>query len=158
MRTAILFLAPLVAACGGGGGNETAPRAPRAAVQTAELTGLYDGRGTGSDGSRICMVSEGSGLTHFGLVIETPDGSCSGAGQAVRSGDRLRLTMAGDEQCVIEAQVRGTRVTFPSSVAPGCTYYCAPGSTLAGRLFEKTGGAAEDAMRATDLAGSPLCG
>ena len=158
MRQAILFLAPLVAACGGGGGNETAPRAPRAAVQTAELTGLYEGRGIGSEGNRMCMVSEGAGLTNFGLVIETSDGSCSGAGQAVRAGDRLRLTMAGDEQCVIEAQVDGTQVAFASSVAPGCAYYCAPGSTLAGRLFDKTGGAAEDAMRATDLAGGPLCG
>ncbi len=156
MRQAILLLTPLLAACGGGGG-ETGERDSRGAVQTAELTGLYEARGQGGQGDRMCMVSEPSAAAGFGIVIEGPNGSCGGAGEAVLANDRLRLVMTGDEQCVIEARVEGTQVAFPSTVPEGCAYYCAPGATLSGARFEKTGGTAEDAMRALDLAGDPLC-
>jgi hypothetical protein len=158
MRHAILLLIPLLAACGGGGGGggETAERDFRATVQTADLTGLYEARGE-EQRSRICMISKPSGVAAFALVIERPNGSCSGAGDAVRTNELLRLTMTGDEECVIQAQIEETRVTFPSTVPESCAYYCAPGATLAGERFEKTGGTAEDAMRATDLAGDPLC-
>jgi hypothetical protein len=105
------------------------------------------------------MISEGSGAASFGIVTEAPNGgSCGGAGEAVREGNVLRLAMAGDEECAIEAQIEGTQVTLPASLPEGCAYYCGPGATLAGIAFEKTGGTVEDAMRTTDLAGDPLCG
>ena len=159
MKAAVLLLIPLVAACGSGDRNETAARDSREPVQLADLTGLYEARGGGEQSARMCMVSAQSGETSFGIVTETPGGaSCGGAGKAVREGDVLRLTMGGDEACVIEAQIAGTQVTLPSSLAEGCAYYCGPGATLAGTVFEKIGGTAEDAMRALDLAGDPLCG
>lgn len=169
MRFWILLLAPLLAACGGGG-EETPGGGSRAGVQTADgggsppavqtagITGLYEGPGEGERRSRMCVVSEGSGAASFGLVVETPAGSCSGAGNAMRTGDLLRLTMTGDEQCTIEAALDGTSVKFPGSVPDACAYYCATSATLAGVAFEKTGGTAQDARRATDLVGEPLCG
>ncbi len=158
MKQAIALLAPLLAACGGDGGNEASGPAPRAVVQTAQLTGLYEAPGEGAQSSRLCMVSKPNGAASFGLVSETPGGSCSGTGEAVRTGNALRLIMAGDEQCVIEAQIGGTQVTFPSAVPVSCAYYCGPGATISGESFEKTGGTLDDAMSAADLAGDPLCG
>jgi hypothetical protein len=70
----------------------------------------------------------------------------------------LRLTMGGDERCMIPARITAGEVRFPGSLEPGCAYYCAAGASLAGEMLDKTGGTAEDAMRATDLAGDPLCG
>jgi hypothetical protein len=156
MRQAILLLTLLATACGGGG-DETAGGDTRAAVQTTDLTGLYEGAGEGEQRHRMCMISDPSGGAEFGVVVETPTGSCSGAGRAVRSENALRLTMAGGEVCGIEARLEGTRVTFPSTVFERCAYYCAPGATLSGAMFDKTGGTDQDAMRASDLAGDPLC-
>ena len=155
----MLLLIPLLAGCGRGEGDESAERTSGEPVQTADLTGLYEARGEGEQRDRMCMVSEPGGPVSFGIVTDRPGaGSCGGAGEAVRESDLLRLTMGGDEECVIEAQISGTRVTFAENLPDGCAYYCAPGATLAGATFEKTGGTSQDAMRALDLAGDPLCG
>lgn len=165
MRQAIFLLAPLLAACGGGGGNETAQTGrsdsrgdSRPPVQTESLTGLYEARGEGRQGSAICMIAREPGTASFGLVIATAGGSCSGSGEASRTGERLRLTMAGEGECAIDARIEETEVSFPAAVPGGCAYYCGPGASLAGERFEKTGGTNAEAMRATDLAGDPLCG
>jgi len=161
MRFSFFLLLPLVAACGKGDGDGGNPAAPKSAerVQTAELTGLYEtGRDADRDG-RMCMTAGSTGAAAFAIVTETPSGGkCGGAGEAAREGDRLRLTMAGEGECVIDARIAGTLVTFPASVAQGCAYYCGAGASLAGARLEKVGGTAEDAARATDLAGDPLCG
>ena len=161
MKHPILILIPLLAACGGdgeGGGDDIRNRSGAEPVQTAELTGLYEGQVQGEQKARMCMVSDASGTAEFGIVTATAQGAvCSGAGEAVRQGDIIRLTMTGDEECVIDASLAGTRVTLPASVPDGCDYYCGEGATFAGEIFEKTGGTAGDAMRAADLAGDPLC-
>lgn len=156
--TLVPFL--FVAACGTGGeGESEAPDAREAAVQTAELTGLYEGEGEGERRDRMCVIDRGTGIARFGIVTwAAGDANCSGAGEAVREGEALRLTMAGDEECMIEARIENGNVTLPAAIPEGCAYYCGPGATLAGKRFEKTGGTAEDAMRATDLVGDPLCG
>lgn len=159
MKWAILLLIPLLAGCGRSDGDETAGRESREPVQTAVLTGLYEAAGKGEQRAQMCMISDPTGVVSFGIATEEPDGdSCGAAGEAVRQADLLRLTMGGDEECVIEARIAGTQVTLPPSVPEGCAYYCGPGASLAGTVFEKTGGTAEDAMRALDLAGDPLCG
>lgn len=159
MKRAMLLLIPLLAGCGRGDGDETAGRQSREPAQTTDLTGLYEAREGGEQRARMCMVSDPSGTVSFAIAAEAPDGgSCAGAGEAVREGKLLRLTMGGDQQCVIEAQVAGTLVTLPRSLPEGCAYYCGPGASFAGAAFEKTGGTRQDAMRAMDLAGHPLCG
>lgn len=167
MRMAALLLIPLLAACGGGEGTGTAvlngdgdaasPR-PSADVQTEQLTGLYEAASTAGQSAQMCMISDPSGAAAFGIVTRNSNaGNCGGAGQAVRQGNMLRLTMTGDEECLIQAQIDGTRVTFPSALPQSCSYYCGSGASLAGMTFDKTGGTTADAKRATDLAGDPLC-
>ena len=131
---------------------------PRKPVQTADLTGHYEARADGAQRARMCMISDPSGLASFGIITETRDGGgCGGAGKAVREANVLRLTMAGEGDCVIKGTIARTQVRFPQGLAKGCSYYCAPGASLAGAIFEKTGGTAADARRAVDLAGDPLC-
>ena len=162
MRKALILLLSL-AGCAPGGGNASragqaaAPDAPpRPPAQTWTLTGLYEA--PGARPSQVCIVEQGE-RARFGLV--TRQGGlpgCSGAGAAVRRGDALTLTMDGESPCTIVAQVRGPAVTFPAALPRGCAYYCAPGAPLAGLAFTKTGGRSEDALRARDLVGDPLCG
>ena len=143
------------AAAGGAAGN--AATVPLAAVQTANLTGLYEG-GAEARRNQMCVIDRGSGDARFGLVVwGAGENGCSGSGAAVRQGDALRLTMSGDEACTIQARIEGTRVTFPAQLPPGCSYYCGRGAALAGVTLNKTGGTAEDAMRAVDLVGDRLC-
>jgi hypothetical protein len=169
----ILLLALLVTACKGRdaeGSNEVGasgsqggpPAAGRSPVEPDKagddkLAGLYEG-GQGPRRSQICMVDKGSG-TQFGLLVWGDAlRSCSGAGQAVRHGERLSLKMAGDETCTIDARISGGTITLPASVPPACSYYCGEGARMAGASFARTGSSEADALKAKDIAGDALCG
>ncbi|WP_395612732.1 hypothetical protein [Allosphingosinicella sp.] len=163
MRKMLLLLTCLAAACGKGGempSNETGaaaptPAPPAAPVQTATLTGLYESGSTPP--SQLCIIEQGRSA-RFGLVIRRNGRpGCSGAGTATRNGPTLRLAMTGDSPCAIEARIEGGRVTFPSGMPPGCSYYCAPGIVAGGTSFEKTGGTTQDALHARDAVGDRLC-
>ena len=155
MRAVACCLALVAAACGTER-NPNGAEPVRRAVQTANLTGLYQGVGTPP--SQICILDRGIGNARFGLDLRDAGGrSCSGAGAAAREGGALRLTMAGDEPCVIAAAIADGEVAFPESLPAGCAYYCGAGAAMAGARFAKVGGDVEDAMRARDLVGDPLC-
>jgi hypothetical protein len=158
MRPILLFPALLLAGCGEeAGSNNGAAAGAGATVQTATLTGLYES-GPAERRNQMCVIESG-GSARFGLVVWTgADQGCSGTGTAVRSGNVLRLTMAGSEDCSIEARVEGTRLIFPPTQPPGCPYYCSPGARFAGAILDKTGGGEADARRAQDLVGGRLCG
>lgn len=135
-----------------------APQPAKAAVQTANLTGLYEG-GDAPQRNQLCIIDRGPGNAGFGLVVWGEAlHSCSGVGEAARSGEVLRLSMAGDEQCEIEARIVGGKVTLPDTLPEGCAYYCGARARMNGVGFDKVGGTAADAMRAADLVGDPLCG
>jgi len=173
MRRAFAFLPLLLCACGAqdsmsnNGANSTgasgstsgtpaAPTSP-APVQTASLTGLYES-GPAERRNQICVIERPAREARFGIVVwGAGSEGCSGAGTAVRQGNSLRLTMSGDEACTIAARIDGTRVAFSADLPPGCAYYCSRGARLAGAAFDKTGGTAEDALRAQDLVGDRLC-
>jgi hypothetical protein len=176
MRRAFVFLPLLLCGCGardslGNNGSTSMPTAipgttvnaatpaetpASAAPQTANLTGLYE-TGAAPRRSQMCMIERG-GSARFGLVLwGAGNDSCSGDGTAVRQGDVLRLTMAGDSPCTIDARIEGTRVVFPASAPAGCAYYCGQGARLASVTLDKTGGGEPDALRAEDLAGDRLC-
>lgn len=155
----VLIALMLVAGCGAGGeqGDDNGTQAAAQAVGTAGLTGLYEG-GPTTRPSQMCVIDRGSGNAQFGLVVWGANmHSCSGSGSVVRDGDTLRLAMAGDESCTIEARIEGGNVTLPETVPEGCAYYCGARAQLNGVSFAKKGSTAEDAMRATDLVGEPLC-
>jgi hypothetical protein len=143
-------------------GNAAAPAAappaerPPAPAAEARLTGLYEG-GAGERKNQMCIVEKG-GEAQFGLLVWGGNlHSCSGAGRAVRSGDRLTLSMTGDETCAFEATMTGGTITLPATLPAGCAYYCGARASLAGATFARTGTTEADTRKATDIAGDPLC-
>lgn len=162
MKKSLLALA-LLAGCGGGdpdtGNRATAESSPsRTAVRTAGLTGLYQG-GAAARPDQLCIIDKGAGNSRFGLIVWSEGvNSCAGDGQAIREGDRLRLQMQGDEACEIAARIEGDTVVMPAEIPSGCSYYCAAGASLANARLTRAGATAEDAMKAKDFAGDPLCG
>ena len=175
MKKSLIALA-LVAGCGGAGperGNDAAPAASNAAGQSApdsesrgkpetagtsgQLTGLWES-GSGQQKNQLCIVDKATGNAQFGLIVWGGDmHSCSGAGSAVRSGERLTLTMAGDSACSIDATMDNGTIRLPASVPAGCSYYCGARAQLTNATFERTGSTVGDAMKAKDLAGDKLC-
>jgi hypothetical protein len=170
MKKTLLILL-LLAACGRddqSGDNRAAPESGGPAASKSKpdpsspagagtrLAGLYEG-GSGAQKNQMCIVEKG-GESQFGLLVWGGNQhSCSGAGRAVRKGDRLTLTMTGDETCTIEASVDGGSVTLPATLPLGCSYYCGARASFAGARFTKSGSSAADARKATDIAGDPLC-
>ena len=166
MKKSLLILL-LLAGCGRGdsppdnqasaGTSTPAPRtaAPKAAAEE-RLTGLYEG-GAGAQKDQLCIVEKGK-EARFGLIVWGGNlHSCSGAGVAVREGDRLSLRMTGDETCTIDATLKGDTIAFPAALPTGCAYYCGARASLAGARFTRTGATEAEAHKATDIAGDRLC-
>jgi hypothetical protein len=159
-----ILLVIMLAGCRGGGdgganGSAGGGSAAKGDVQTATLTGLYEG-GEGPRRNQLCMIEREGRAASFGFVAwGSGDTSCSGSGPATREGQALRLVLDGDESCTLEARIDGRRVTFPPNVQPECArYYCGGDARLTGLTFDKIGGEEADARRATDLVGDRLCG
>jgi hypothetical protein len=163
LQTALLLLIALAGCRSGeeaaGNGAAAPPAKNGAEVQTATLTGLYEGGGQARP-NQMCMIEREGRSTGFGFVTWGPgDKNCSGSGTATREGNVLRLRLDGDESCVLEARLDGRKVTLPTNIAAACqSYYCGPGAQMSGAAFDKVGGGEPDALRALDLAGEPLCG
>lgn len=148
----------LVAGCGAGGDNGNKAENMAAPVQAAGLTGLYEGGAT-TRPNQMCVIDKGQGEAAFGLVVWGANlHSCSGAGSVAQKGDTLRLTMAGDQSCTLEARIQNGTVTLPTEVPAGCAYYCGAQAKLGGASFARKEATVEGAMRAKDLVGEPLCG
>lgn len=142
---------------GAAAANAAAPAAKGGVVPAAGLTGLYEG-GDVDPRNQLCIIDKGEAGAQFGLVVWGANmHSCSGSGTAVRDGGSLRLSMAGDEACAIEATIEGGTVTFPAGVPDGCAYYCGAQAKLGGVTLQMRGNRAEDALEAKDLVGEPLC-
>ena len=150
----------LVAGCGTqekGAGNQAADSGGKTAAggASAALAGLYEG-GTVPQRDQLCIVERGGNASQFGLIVwGANDHSCMGAGEAVRQGERLLLKMAGDSACEIEARIVDGAVALPANVPEGCAYYCGARAQFAARTLTRTG---DDALKARDLVGDPLCG
>jgi hypothetical protein len=164
MRKSIFALL-LLAGCSGGESDKQGSAQSGAAGQgqTASagpittLAGLYEGGETGRM-HQMCMIDDRQGGTRFGLVVwGANDHSCSGSGNATRTGDILRLAMAGDEACTIDTKISGATVTFPAAIPDGCAYYCGARASLKEARLAQIATGAEAAGRAKDLVGEPLC-
>jgi hypothetical protein len=137
-----------------GGASASAPGTPG---RIGTLMGLYEG-GDVSPKNQLCMVENEGEQPRFGLVVwGSNQNSCSGSGTAERNGERLQLKMTGDESCTIEARISGKTVILPEKVPDGCAYYCGANARLTAARFDQVGTGRDDAVKAEDLVGDPLC-
>ncbi len=170
MKKLLLASVLLVVACSSGGegdsngnvvvgGGNVAGATGGAPADIGGLTGLYEGP-AGTPRNQMCIAGGGEGGSQrFGLIVWGPAlHSCAGSGTVRREGDRLKLAMAGDSECTIEATISGKTVKLPTLVPPGCRYYCGARATLGGAELTQTGTDRTAAMRAKDIVGDPLCG
>ena len=165
----LLLAALLLASCssqednerGGEDGARAASNASQASAgaspgRIGTLAGLYEGGG--SPRNQMCVVEGEGGEERFGLIVwGSNQHSCMGSGTIARSGDRVRLAMAGDSACTIEASISGKTIKFPSPVPEGCSYYCGTRASLGGAELTQASTTKEAAMRAKDIVGEPLC-
>lgn len=129
------------------------PEQPR----IASLIGLYEG-GEGERRNQMCVVEGQGGEQRFGLIVwGSNQHSCMGSGTIKREGNRLRLAMAGDSACTIEAEVAGNSIRLPATVPQGCAYYCGERASLGGAELVQRGTSEQAAMRAKDIVGESLC-
>ena len=144
---------------GGAAPTKTAATQTKAAPgRIATLAGLYEG-GAGNQKHQMCVVEGSGGGQRFGLVVWGANmHSCAGSGTVSRSGDVLKLAMAGDSACTIVAAINGKTVKLPQQVPSGCSYYCGAQAKLGGAELTQVGTGKDDAMKARDLVGEPLCG
>jgi hypothetical protein len=168
MKPLLLAATFLLSACGGGGegdGNKassakaassgSSPTGPIGAGDS--LTGLYEAK-SGGLSSQLCIVQRGGGEARFGMNLWGGNmHSCSGAGTAVRAGQQLTLTMAGDRACTITARIDGNAIRLPDSVPEGCSYYCGKNAKMTGVSLARTGTTETDALKARDVVDEPLC-
>ena len=165
-----LFAAALLlASCSSSGdadqkseGNTAGPSARQGAPQDAPgslatLIGLYEGGGR-EPRHQMCVVQGQGSEQRFGLIVWGGNlHSCSGSGVITREGSRLRLAMAGDSACTIDATISGKTIKLPDTVPEGCAYYCGQRASLRGAELVQSGTTEQAAKRAKDLVGEPLC-
>ena len=139
------------------GGGSARPRAPGAELTT--LTGLYEG-GETNPRNQMCIIDgEGENDARFGMVVWGAGmHSCSGVGTVAQEGNVLKLSMTGDSACKLEARIEGSTISLPASVPEGCAYYCGARAKLGSARLTQNGDTREDALKAKDLVGEPLCG
>lgn len=137
-------------------GSASTPAAQKAGQSSGPLTGLYESGGDVPK-DQMCIVEEGKSA-RFGLVVwGGGQHSCSGTGTVTRDGGKLRLAMAGDEACAIDATLADGTIVLPDSIPQGCAYYCGARASLAGASFARVAGGEAASRKATDLVGEPLC-
>jgi hypothetical protein len=117
---------------------------------SAEQAELQSFSGSGRD--RLCIAKQG-GVQRAGLIVYgAGDSNCSASGTLVKAGSNWQLVPQGEGACRIGLAMSGSELAV-TAVPAACTYYCAPGATLAGKRFARDA----KASKVTDLAGDPLC-
>lgn len=168
MRATLILTLMLLSACGrnqpetaeaGPEGTGSPPRRVfNAEGNLTRLTGLYES-GRRQVRSQLCIIESSGMPARFAMVVRgAGDRSCSGGGMVSRDGEALTFTMAGESDCRLRARVEGREVILSDTAPAGCSYYCTAGTDLGGTRFAMVAASVEDALRARDLAGEPLCG
>ncbi|WP_294123376.1 hypothetical protein [Sphingomonas sp.] len=119
--------------------------------QPAEPT-LTGGTFAGAGRDRLCIAGEAGAPRAGFIAYGEGDVNCSAAGRLQRSGQGWVLVPKGEGDCHIPLEIaeNSARIGQPPAA---CSYYCGPGTKLAGKTFNR----ADAATKAVDLAGDSLC-
>ncbi|MEJ7935108.1 hypothetical protein WG907_12675 [Sphingobium sp. AN558] len=175
MRRTSLAALLLLAACqrdaapSGGVADAGAPsgsgleRAAIAAGVVADVSrvspvGLYQRRHeAGRD--LLCVLPGKNGEFRFGAeAIFGAQERCRGHGSARRTGDKLILSFARSDRCIIVAQYDGDQIALPGVVDLKCADLCEGRGSLEGVSFPRIAADAGAALKARDRDGEVICG
>jgi hypothetical protein len=132
----ILSLALLLAAC------------TQQPAEPSLTTGIFAGGGR----DRLCIAG-GPGNYSAGLIAYgNGDVNCSASGRIEAQNGQFALVPRGEGACRIPLTIEGNTIRT-GEVPAACSYYCAPGATLAGKTYNRS----DMGAAAVDLAGDPLC-
>jgi hypothetical protein len=100
-----------------------------------EFAGRFETRSDlGTD--KFCAVGDGSDNYKVGfLAIFGPDSKCEGKGTATVDGDKVRITLSGEEDCAFDARYDGIELRFAGAVESGCASYCSDRASLSGTHY-----------------------
>jgi hypothetical protein len=113
---------------------------------------LATGNFAGEARDRLCIAGD-AGAYRAGLIAYGEgDTNCSASGRVEPAGNGWQLIPTGEGDCKIPLDIQGNVVRV-GQVPSACAYYCGPGASLAGRIFNR----ADMGAKVTDLAGDPLC-
>ena len=107
---------------------------------------------SGGGRDRLCIAHREGGVRAGIITYGAGDSNCSVAGTLARAGAGWQLTPQGERACRIGLSVAGDAVGV-TSVPGACSYYCAPGATLAGKRFKRDATAAI----VSDFGGEAIC-
>lgn len=100
-----------------------------------KFAGRYEARSDlGAD--KFCAVSNNSGRFIIGFLADFgPDSKCEGRGIAVVEGEKVRITLSGEEDCAFDADFDGNELRFPEQMPKGCHNYCSDHATLSSTRY-----------------------
>lgn len=142
-----------------GSGLERAAIAAGVVADVARVSpvGLYQRRQeAGRD--LLCVVPGKDGNFRFGTeAVFGPDERCRGHGTARPAGDKLILSFARSDKCIIVAQYDGDQISLPGVLDMKCADLCDGRGTLEGVSFPRVANEARAALQARDRKGDALC-
>lgn len=142
-----------------GSGLERAAIETGVIADTAKISpiGLYQ-RSHEAGRDSLCVIPGRNGDFRFGLeAIFGTEQSCKGRGTARRAGDKLILSFAGRNRCIVVAQYDGDQLSLPGVVDMACDSLCEGRGNLEGVSFPRIAGDAAAALRTRDRTNDPLC-
>lgn len=147
------------AAAPSGSGLERAAIAAGVVADVSRMSpvGLYQQRHeAGRD--LLCIVPAKNGEFRFGAeAIFGAQERCRGHGTARRAGDKLILSFARSDKCIIVAQYDGDQIALPGVVDMKCDDLCDGRGSLEGVTFPRIASDAGAALKARDGKGEALC-
>lgn len=126
-------------------------------VSRVSPVGLYQQRHeAGRD--ILCIAPARNGELRFGAeAIFGAQERCRGHGTARRAGDKLILSFARSDKCIIVAQYDGDQIALPGVVDTKCDTLCDGRGSMEGVTFPRIAGDASAALKARDSEGGTLC-
>jgi len=113
---------------------------------------LQPGTYTGQGRDRLCIAGEAGALRAGLIAYGQGDVNCSASGSLQQAGEKWVLLPKGEGDCRIPLNIADGSVTVGHPPA-ACAYYCGPGATMAGKVYQRS----ESSSKAVDLAGDQLC-
>jgi len=118
------------------------------AAQPSLVTGTFAGEGR----DRLCIVGKPDAYRAGLIAYGQGDANCSAAGRLEQAGAGWVLIPKGEGRCRIPMEIKGSSVRTGQPPA-ACAYYCGPGTSLAGKSYNRS----DMGAKAVDFAGASLC-